>query len=257
MKSTLLILLLAFTLSSNAQSNDAPLVAVASSLRYVWSSLMDKYPSADLPRVTFGSSGNLARQITQGAPFQLFLSADDSFPKWLRENGITNQEPVEYLEGKLVWVTKPGTPLAIWLLNDFGRNIGNPVLPEHIKRLAIANPRFAPYGVVAEQVLEVVDTNSSVKLTLGENAVQALQFSLSGATDGGIVPKSLVSETARKKLPDLITVDVDTNLYSAVKHTMVFIGEPDQSTQFLFDFLLSETALFVFTQNGFDPVSTQ
>jgi len=194
-------LLLLWFGTGHANNNNATLVAVASSLRHVWPHLMIEYQNAIKPRVTFGSSGNLARQITQGAPFELLLSADESFPAWLVQNKATDQSPVIYAQGKLAWVAPAGSSLAKSLLQSNSTDRNSFVIPDDVKKISIANPAFAPYGRAAKTVLNSIVGGKSPTLVIGENATQALQFALSGASAGGIVPLALVSDTAREKLP--------------------------------------------------------
>ena len=213
MKSGLMALLLLWLSTGHANNDNAPLVAVASSLRHVWPHLMIKYQNPVKPRVTFGSSGNLARQITQGAPFELLLAADESFPAWLVENKTTDQPPVIYTQGRLAWVAPIGTSLAKSLLHANSTKETSVILPNDVTKIAIANPEFAPYGRAAKSVLDSINGGKSLTLVTGENAAQALQFALSGASAGGIVPLALVSETARGKLPDMVVTEVPQTLH--------------------------------------------
>jgi len=255
-----LSLLLLFT-TNRALAVEAPLVAVASSLRQVWPLLMKQYRESDLaisytgtfaePRVSFGSSGNLARQIVQGAPFELFLSADQSYPNWLIEKGASKHQPELYAQGQLAWVALPGTALGDWIIQDEKTKHR---LPSKLMRLSIANPAFAPYGRAAKTVLELHALDSTVQLTMGENAVQALQFALSGASDGGIVPLALVSAAAREKLPDMRIDEIDVNQHQPLLHSMLLIGDPEPSTMALFNFILSESAQSLLAQHGFKAV---
>lgn len=245
------LLLTLWLAAVQANANESPLIAVASSLRQVWPALMHEYRELDAatPRVTFGSSGNLARQILQGAPFDLFLSADDTYPQWLIENGVTDHTPVTYAYGLLAWVTQPDSTLAVWL-NTTEKTPD--ALPAQLTRLSIANPAFAPYGIAAKEILDAYPESANLAFTLGENAVQALQFALSGASDGGIVPLSLVSNAARAQLPPLQFKRIDPTRHNPLVHTMILLTEKSGGEKALFDFLLSETAQRILAQNGFE-----
>lgn len=257
MKSILPAFLLSILVVNQSLANDAPIVAAASSLRQVWPLLMQAYSAAEKPRVTFGSSGNLSRQIQQGAPFDLFLSADQSYPEKLYSDNISTTKPTQYATGALAWIALPGTPVAVWLDNAAGRKNAMASFPfSDVAKLAIANPAFAPYGRAAQQVLATSNTNQlhKIKYTHGENAAQTLQFALSGATDGGIVPLSLVSAAAKIQLPKVAVRQIPASLHSPLEHTMVLIGEPTDNAQSLFDFLLSQKAQLIFEQNGFRAI---
>ena len=250
MKPALLAFFLLLTTGS-ANADKSTLVAVASSLRQVWPELMKHYPAANGIRVTFGSSGNLARQIAQGAPFTLFLSADEQYPQWLIEQGITSQRPTIYASGRLAWVALPQSTLGDWIQAKNNETKQAIPIPDNLKRLAIANPAFAPYGRAALTVLDSMGIANTVELSLGENAMQALQFTLSGATDGGIVPLSLVNESVKEKLPSLQIAEIATDQHQQLIHAMLLIGEPSAGSQSLFDYLLSAQAQSILSTNGF------
>jgi len=251
MKSGLMTLLLLWLSTGCVLADNKPLVAVAASLRHVWPHLMSVYPHSQKPRVTFGSSGNLARQISQGAPFELLLSADESFPTLLVENKTTKHSPVVYAQGRLAWIAPADSILAKSLAQLKSTNQVTFAIPDGVNRIAIANPAFAPYGRAAKSVLNAIDGGASVSLAVGENASQALQFALSGASEGGIVPLALVSDTAKLKLPDLVVAEVPATLHEPVIHAMVLIGQPSEPTKTLFDFLVSDVAQAVFVEHGF------
>lgn len=249
------ILLLSCAAKANTNSEQlaqtpAPPVAVASSLRYSWPALMDAYSAGGSIRVTFGSSGNLARQIIQGAPFGLLLSADKAFVDQVKAAGRSYGQIKPYAIGSLSWVAPKNSKLADWLQRT---NVETP-FPSSVATLSIANPRHAPYGKAAKSVLNTFNQEriQSIKLTLGENAAQALQFAISGATDGGIVPTALLSNDVLSNLPNLVTRAVEPHRYEPVEHVMVLVGKPTKAMEILFDFLQSDTAKNVLAQHGFN-----
>jgi molybdate transport system substrate-binding protein len=134
--------------------------------------------------VTYGSSGNFYAQIHNGAPFDLFLSADVQYPRNLAHDGLVPADAVfVYAYGRIVvWV-----PAASKL--DPATALREP----SVQRIAIANPQHAPYGRAAEAALRTMGIYDSVqkKLVLGENIAQTMQFVQSGAADAGIVALSL------------------------------------------------------------------
>ncbi|HZZ84158.1 MAG TPA: molybdate ABC transporter substrate-binding protein [Anaeromyxobacteraceae bacterium] len=139
-------------------------------------------------RASFGASANLAAQARAGAPFDLFLSADDLQPRKLAEEGLADRTgPFLYALGRLVlWVPK-GSALAIE--RDGLAALASPA----VKKVAIANPKLAPYGKAAEDALWGAKLLDAVKpkLVYGESVAQAAQFAESGAADAGILPLSL------------------------------------------------------------------
>ena len=142
-----------------------------------------QYPQIELA-VNYGSSGNFYAQIRNGAPFDLFLSADVQYPRNLAHDGLVPANSVfVYASGRIVvWV-----PAASKL--DPATALRDP----SVQRIAIANPQHAPYGRAAEAALRSMGLYDSVqkKLVLGENISQTMQFVQSGAADVGIVALSL------------------------------------------------------------------
>ena len=139
------------------------------------------------PAVTYGSSGSFYAQIENGAPFDLFLSADAEYPRRLAANGLADGEPFLYAVGRIaLWVPASST-LDL-------RALGlRALLDPSVGKVAIANPRHAPYGRAAEAAMRSLGVYDGVKekLVLGENVAQAAQFVQSGAADAGVIALSL------------------------------------------------------------------
>lgn len=130
----------------------------------------------------FGASGKFFAQILQGAPFDLYFSADQDYPKALFEKGLS-EVPVRYARGRLVLWVPDSSPL------DFGMKLG--VLRDpRIRRVAIANPKVSPYGRVAMEIVEKTKLHG-LKFAMAENVSQASQFVESGDADIGFLPLSL------------------------------------------------------------------
>jgi molybdate transport system substrate-binding protein len=161
-------------------------LAAASDLRYALDELLTglRLPGGRRTEVVYGSSGKLSTQILQGAPFDVFLSADRRLAAAVHAGGEATAPPRAYALGFLAqWSLDPGLgslPLA-------------EALPK-ARRIAIANPAHAPYGQRAEQVLRRLGQWEALRprLVLGENIAQAAQFVASGAAELGLVALSLV-----------------------------------------------------------------
>jgi len=175
----------------SAQS--APKIAAASDLQFALKDVASAFERDGAGRLdlVFGSSGTLARQIRDGAPFEIFLSADESFVAALTAAGVTRDAGDLYAIGRLVLFAPAGSPLKVdpdlqGLATLLKR--GGPF------RFAIANPDHAPYGQAAEAVLRKHDLWTPLKphLVLGENISQAAQFATTGNAVGGIIAYSLV-----------------------------------------------------------------
>lgn len=166
-------------------------VAAASDLKFALTDIRDAYVRkhpGDSIDLIFGSSGNFAAQVRNGAPYDVFFSADIAFSKKLEAEGHAASALVPYAVGRIVvWQTRSTTPLSL-------ADLASPA----VKRVAIANPRHAPYGMRAMEALERAGLREKIepKLALGENIAQTAQFVESGAADAGIVALSLVTSPA-------------------------------------------------------------
>jgi molybdate transport system substrate-binding protein len=164
-------------------------VAAASDLTFALGDVAARFEerSGVSLKMSFGSSGNFFSQIQNGAPYDLFFSADVDYPKTLQAAGLVAPGTLyEYGEGKIVlWVR---TESRI----DLGRGIRSLLDPE-VRSIAIANPKHAPYGRAAVAALRHFGIHDAVKdkLVFGENISQAAQFVTAGAADAGIVALSL------------------------------------------------------------------
>jgi molybdate transport system substrate-binding protein len=150
------------------------------------------HPGAGV-RATFGSSGNFYAQIRNGAPFDVFLSADGNYPRRLSEERIGVADSLfSYATGRIVvWVPAASRLDPATVLHD-----------DSVRRLAIANPEHAPYGVAAQAAMRSLGVYDALaeKLVLGENVAQTFSFVESGAADAGIVALSLaVAPSAQGK----------------------------------------------------------
>jgi molybdate transport system substrate-binding protein len=166
-------------------------LAAASDLRYaleeVVASFRRAHPGVDVS-VSYGSSGNFYSQLLNGAPFDLFLSADIAYPRQLADRGlVVSGSLFGYARGRLV----------VWVPATSGLDVETLGLKalevDSIRHVAIANPEHAPYGRAAESAMRSAGVLERVgpKLVLGENISQTLQFVQSGSADVGIVALSL------------------------------------------------------------------
>jgi molybdate transport system substrate-binding protein len=186
---TILIVVIACVFSGTAFADDV-LVAAASDLSYAINAIIPKFEQATGHKVklTLGSSGNFYAQIANGAPFQVFLSADLNYPRQLEKAG--KAEPGStyiYALGKIVF----------WIPNsskiDLQTKKSQSLLDPSVRKIAIGNPEHAPYGRAAVEAMRRAGVYDAVKakLVYGENISQAAQFVQSGAADIGIIALSL------------------------------------------------------------------
>ena len=173
-------------------------IAAASDLNFAFKEIITEYEKAtgNHAKLTFGSSGNFFAQIQNGAPFDLYFSADIAYPRKLEEASLTVPGSLyQYAVGRIVMWT--GHELHIDVTQGF-EALREPT----VKKIAIANPKHAPYGRAAVAAMEYFKIYDQVKdkLILGENISQAAQFIESGACDIGIIALSLaVAPTMKSK----------------------------------------------------------
>ena len=192
----LLTLTLALSAALPACAQEELTVAAAADLQEVMKGIVGQFEKQTGTKVklAFGSSGTLFAQLQNGAPFDVFLSADTEYPKRLEVAGLVEPGSMyEYATGKIVlWV-----PSSSHI--DVNQGLGVVADPQ-IRRLAIANPAHAPYGRAAEVALKNAGVwpQVSSKLVLGENISQAAQFANSENADAAILALSLVLAPAMK-----------------------------------------------------------
>ena len=228
----------------------APVVAAASDLQHVMVELVDAF-AADTGqrlRVAHGASGNLARQIRAGAPFELFLSADEQFVLDLHRDAISEDTGHHYATGRLALVVthRAGFDAAGGL-----RALGEALADGRVRRLAIANPDHAPYGMRAAEALAAAGLADGAResLVLGENVAQAAQFVFSGNAQAGLVAASM---QAANGLPAGLDWHlVPDALHAPLRQRMVLLPGASDGARAFHDWLLGESARAVFRAHGF------
>jgi molybdate transport system substrate-binding protein len=246
-------IMFAFTgLTPLAHAEEAAVVrvAAASDLKFALEELSARYEKQTGQKITlvFGSSGQFTTQILQGAPFQIFMSADENFVYKIADAGKTADRGKVYAIGRIGVFTPNGSPLkADGSLKDLAASLQD----GRLQKLAIANPEHAPYGERAKQVLQNVGLWSALqsKLILGENISQAAQFTLSGSAQAGIIAQSLAVAPAfaDKGRFDLI----DAKNHQPLVQRMVLIKPVSPGAQLFYDYLGSAAAQAVLSRYGF------
>lgn len=237
-------------LALRAGAGEAPVVAAASDLRFALTEVADRFQAetGESVRLTFGSSGNFARQIREGAPFELYLSADEAYVARLARDGHTRGEGTLYAVGRLVIVMPHGSPLAAdGSLADLRAGLED----GRVRKFAIANPEHAPYGRRAEEALRHAGLWERIQpqLVLGENVSQAAQFALSGSAQGGIVAYSLAlaPEAARRGAFELIP----EAWHAPLRQRMVLLEDAGPVAERFYAYLREPPAREIFRRYGF------
>ncbi len=215
----LLIVLLTVLFAGSHARAQAVKVAAAADLKFAMAELasqFEKQSGAKLD-ITYGSSGNFLTQIQNGAPFDLFFSADSEYPKKLEAAGLAEPGTLrEYAVGHIV----------IWTPNDSGINAAKDgwksLLDQRVKKIAIANPEHAPYGRAAVAAMKKAGIYEQVKdkLVYGENISQAAEFVQSGNAQAGIVALSLAISPAMKNGNRW---EIPANTYPPIKQAVVLL----------------------------------
>ena len=205
--------------------------------------------------ISSASSGVIYAQILQGAPFQLFFSANESYPEKLVASGHGEPETLAtYAIGKLVLVSRYESDDLEGV--DLEGNSPTDILLK-AKRIAIANSRTAPYGIAATEVMENlgIANETQNKLVVGNNIAQAWQFFHSGNADVAIVAESLASlaesSAAKEQQQGLVTIDLSSYLKRPVRQGWVAIKPISPLTQQFLDFMNTPVAEKIITDGGY------
>jgi molybdate transport system substrate-binding protein len=199
-------------------------------------------------KLSFGSSGNLTNQIQNGAPFDVFFSADENYPAQLVEKALAEKDTLyHYAVGRLV----------LWVPNDVSLDLQQlgikALLDPAVKKISIANPLHAPYGRAAEAALKHYEIYDQVaaKLVLGENVSQAAQFVESGNAQAGLIALSNSLAPSMKDKGRYWTVPLDA--YPTLNQAAVVLSKSKQleaARKFL-DFVRSPEGTSLLKSYGF------
>src|SRR3989441_12389471 len=225
-------------------------VAAAADLNFAFREIVAEFEkkTGNTVKLSLGSSGNFFSQISNGAPFDLYFSADIAYPKKLEEAGLAEPGTLYmYAVGRIVvWVSK-GSPIAVAELGI--KALQHP----SVKKVAIANPKHAPYGRAAVAAMEHYKVHDTVKdkLVLGENISQTAQFIQTGGADIGIIALSLAVAPAMKASGMYWEVPVEA--YPRLEQGAVILkAAKDQKTARAFlDYIKSPEGTAVFKRYGF------
>lgn len=236
-------------LSQGAAAQDQTLtVAVAANVKYAFNDLAAEFrkESGIDVRAVLGSSGQLAAQIMNGAPFDVLLSADMEYPEALYKEKLAVTAPRVYANGVLVlWTRKP---------IDLGKGLAVLADPA-VQKIAIANPKLAPYGREAIHALEHAGLRAAVepKLVYGESIAQTSQYIDTGSADVGFTAKSVVlapEVAGRGKW-----VEVPGDSYQPIAQGVVVLKHGDvtdpQNARKFVAFLFSPAARAIFVRYGY------
>ncbi len=229
-------------------------IAAASDLQFALDDLLTQFERSGgrRPRVVYGSSGNLYSQISQGAPFQLFLSADEALIFRLADAGRTLDRGHLYAIGRIGILVPAGSPLkADGTLADLAAALKD----GRLQKFAIAHPDHAPYGARAREALTTAGLWPAIQrhLVLGENISQAAQFALSGSAQGGIVALSLAKAPAiaARGSFDLVSAA----MHQPLRQRMALLKDAPPALREFHRFLSTPGARQTLARHGFSVLS--
>lgn len=229
---------------------DVPAIAAASNIKFALDEIATQFAQETglKLRISYGSSGNFVAQIRHGAPFELFLSADERYIEQLEQAGFTRDAGVDYAVGRLALVAPKQSSLQ---LDPQLVGLRIALSEGQISRFAIANPEHAPYGQRAKTLLQQLDLWDLLKPSLiyGENVSQAAQFAVSGSTQGGIIALSLASAPQFTSMGQYVELPAD--MHAPLTQRMVLMPNAGTTAQQFYRYLLTEPARATFLRYGF------
>ena len=224
-------------------------IAVAANVSYAIEELNKEFnklhPNIKI-KVILGSSGKLTAQIKNGAPYGLFMSANMKYPQALYKEKIAITKPVVYTQGALAYLSikKRDFSRGISFLTDSG-----------IRRIAIANPKTAPYGIAAFEALKNAKLIKQLKakFVYGESISQTVSYAVTAADIGLIAKSSLYSKRMLHFKENINWASVDLKLYTPIKQGVVLLKESKNRPEYraFYDFILSESAKKIFKKYGY------
>ena len=238
-------------------TSDRPIIAAASDLQFALTEVAERFreDTGRQVRLNFGSSGNFRRQIAQGAPFELYLSADEAYVDALHREGHTENAGVLYAVGRLVVMAPQGDPAD--LVDGSLKRLGQGLNEGRVHRFAIANPDHAPYGVAAREALQSAGLWEAVgpRLVLGENVSQAARYALSRETQGGIVAYSLALAPAVGGRGEFELIPED--MHQPLRQRMALVRGAGDTARAFYEYLQQDSARSTLADYGFSAPDPQ
>jgi len=242
------ILLLMLALSSLSMAETIK-VAVAANVSYAINDLKKEfnllYPDTKV-QVILGSTGKLTAQIKNGAPYQVLLGANMMYPKSLYEDGFAVTRPLVYAQGSLALITVKKHDLSKGL---------NILKSQEVKRVALASPKTAPYGMATVEALKKAKLYDMVKekFVFAESISQTVTYAMKATDLGFIAKSSLYSPQMKHFKKGENWVEVDAKLYTPIDQGVVILkkGEGSSEVAAFYAFLLSKRAKSIFEKFGY------
>lgn len=241
-----LLFLSVFIISCSSKKQNYISIATAANMQYVMQEITKEFNTKTgiNCEIMVSSSGKLTAQIKEGAPYDIFVSADMKFPNELYNSGFTTTKPVVYGYGELV----------MWTLYDTIKPSFEILQNKNIKHIAVSNPKTAPYGRAAYEVFQKKGILSHLKdkFVFGESVAQTNQFIATKAAEIGFTAKSVVVSPQTKGKGNWTEIDEEN--YSPISQGIVVLkngtGNKNHTQQF-YNFLLSEEGKNILSKFGY------
>ena len=236
-------------LSGCSKPSEKIIVATAANVQYVMKELKAEFEkeSGKEIEIVVSSSGKLTAQIREGAPFDVFVSADTKYPDEIYKNGGSDVEPQIYAYGTLsLWSLKiPENELNLSVLNS-----------DKVKKIAVPNPKLAPYGEAAVQALTKENLLEPIKskIVYGESIAQAAQYITTGNVEAGFTALSVILAPEMKGKGHYVVID--STLYNPIAQAALLLRHSENSpkketSQKFYDFLFSPKAKAILKKYGY------
>jgi molybdate transport system substrate-binding protein len=252
LRPSLLALLMMSLLGVPSRATERPpTVAAAANLNFALTEIAKQFERdrGTHVDVVFGASGTLTRQIRDGAPFEMFLAADEEFPGQLTAAGLTRDAGVVYAIGRLVLFAPTGSPLMVDERLD---GLSRLLSAGGVTHFAIANPDVAPYGRAAEAALRKHGLWDAIRsrLVLGDSIAQAAQFAMTGNAVGGLIAYSLVKEPALADKGHYALVPQTD--HPPLRQRMVLLKQASPIVEQFYAYMQGRAARSVLNKNGYE-----
>ena len=224
-------------------------IAIASNVIYAMDELkvefLKLHPDSKL-RVIIGSSGKLSAQISNNAPYHIFMSANMQFPQKLYKSKMTITEPRVYAKGKLIYFSVKSQKFIQDM--SFLKDV-------KISKIAIANPKTAPYGKATYDAMKNAGIYEEIKdkLVYGESISQTLSYAVTAADIGFIAKSSIYSKQMSKYKVGVNYIDVSTKLYEPIEQAVVLLkhAKNNSDAKAFYDFIFTKKAREIFEKYGY------
>jgi len=245
-----LLVIFATLLSFHTRAQPVATVAAASDLKFAVEEIAQRFTAqtGHQLRLIFGSSGNFYAQILQGAPFHLFMSADERFVFKLADAQKTLDRGKLYAYGRIGLIVPKGSPVKV---DGELKGLAAAIEAGQVKRFSIANPVHAPYGMRAQEALKHAGLWKKIEplIVYGENVSQAAQFATSGSTQGGIIAYSLALAPQVGPLGEFALIP--ESWHEPLAQRMVLTRQAPDSARAFYDYISQPEAQSIMARYGF------